>query len=42
MLEKAGVAIETIRDLLGHANIETTRKYLRSSFEELQSAVEVG
>lgn len=41
MLEKAGVAIEAIRDLLGHANIETTRKYLRSSFEELQSAVEV-
>lgn len=41
-LEKNNVAIEAIRDLLGHANIETTRKYLRSSFEELQSAVEVG
>ena len=38
-LEK-GVAIESIRDLLGHNSIETTRRYLRSSMEELQSAVE--
>ena len=38
-LEK-NVAIESIRDLLGHNSIETTRRYLRSSFEELQSAVE--
>lgn len=40
-LERAGRPIEMIRDLLGHENIETTRKYLRSSFDELQSAVEV-
>ena len=40
MLEKIGVAIEAIRDLLGHNSIETTRRYLRSSMEELQSAVE--
>jgi len=40
-LERAGRPIEIIRDLLGHNSIETTRKYLRSSFDELQSAVEV-
>jgi len=40
MLERADTAIEKIRDLLGHESIETTRRYLRSSFEELQSAVE--
>jgi len=40
MLEKAGTPIEAIRDLLGHNSIETTRRYLRSSMEELQSAVE--
>ncbi len=39
-LEKAGVSIESIRDLLGHNSIETTRRYLRSSHEELQAAVE--
>jgi integrase/recombinase XerD len=39
-LEQSGVAIDTIRDLLGHNSIETTRRYLRSSMEELQSAVE--
>jgi site-specific recombinase XerD len=39
-LEKSGVAIEKIRDLLGHGSIETTRRYLASSFEELQNAVE--
>lgn len=39
-LEKSGVAIETIRDLLGHTSIETTRRYLRSSAEELEAAVE--
>jgi integrase len=39
-LERSGVAIETVRDLLGHNSIETTRRYLRSSAEELQSAVE--
>lgn len=38
--ERKGVPIEQIRDLLGHTNIETTRRYLRSSYEELQSAVE--
>jgi len=39
-LEQAGVALETIRDLLGHDHIETTRRYLRSSLAELQSAVD--
>jgi integrase/recombinase XerD len=39
-LERNGTPIETIRDLLGHNSIETTRRYLRSSAEELQSAVE--
>ena len=39
-LEQNGIAIETIRDLLGHNSIETTRRYLRSSLEELMSAVE--
>jgi len=39
-LERAGTVIEQIRDLLGHESIETTRRYLRSSFDELQSAVE--
>lgn len=39
-LEKNGVSIETIRDLLGHNSIEVTRRYLRSSMEDLQSAVE--
>lgn len=39
-LEKNGTAIETIRDLLGHTSIETTRRYLRSSAEELEAAVE--
>lgn len=38
--EHKGIPIEQIRDLLGHTNIETTRRYLRSSSEELQSAVE--
>lgn len=35
-----GITLEGIRDLLGHNSIETTRRYLRSSAEELQSAVE--
>ena len=39
-LESNGTTIEAIRDLLGHNSIETTRRYLRSSAEELQSAVE--
>jgi integrase/recombinase XerC len=39
-LERNGVALETIRDLLGHSTIEQTKRYLRSSAEELQSAVE--
>lgn len=39
-LEKNGEALETIRDLLGHESIETTRRYLRSSLDELTSAVE--
>ena len=32
--------IEAIRDLLGHESVETTRRYLRSSLDELTSAVE--
>jgi integrase/recombinase XerC len=39
-LERNGESIETIRDLLGHESIETTKRYLKSSAEELQSAVE--
>ena len=39
-LEAIGTAIEKIRDLLGHNSIETTRRYLRSSIEDLRSAVE--
>lgn len=39
-LEANGTPIETIRDILGHNSIETTRRYLRSSMEELQSAME--
>ena len=33
-------ALEAIRDLLGHGSIEITRRYLRSSLDELTSAVE--
>jgi site-specific recombinase XerD len=39
-LEKTGTSIEDIRKILGHKSIETTRIYLRSSMEELQSALE--
>jgi site-specific recombinase XerD len=39
-LEKNGATLENIRDLLGHKDIQTTIRYLRSSAEELQSAVE--
>ena len=39
-LEKAGTPVEQIRDLLGHESIETTRRYLRAGWGELQSAVE--
>lgn len=39
-LEANGTPIETIRDILGHNSIETTRRYLRSSMEDLQSAME--
>jgi integrase/recombinase XerD len=39
-LEGTGQSIETIRDLLGHNSIETTRRYLRSSMADLQSAVD--
>ncbi len=39
-LEQAGTELEAIRDLLGHESIETTRRYLRSSLDELTSAVE--
>jgi integrase/recombinase XerC len=39
-LEINGTPLEAIRDLLGHNSIETTRRYLRSSLDELTSAVE--
>lgn len=39
-LEVKGASIEQIRDLLGHASIETTRRYLSAGFDELQSLVE--
>lgn len=39
-LEANGTPIETIRDILGHNSIETTRRYLRSSMEDLQSAMD--
>ncbi len=39
-LESRGASIEQIRDLLGHESIETTRRYLRASFAELQSVME--
>jgi len=39
-LEDKGASIEQIRDLLGHASIETTRRYLSAAFDELQSLVE--
>jgi integrase/recombinase XerD len=39
-LEAIGTAIEKISSLLGHTSIEVTRRYLRSSMEELQAAVE--
>jgi len=39
-LEQHGAAIEQIRDLLGHASIETTRRYLSAAFDELQALVD--
>lgn len=39
-LERAGTPLEAIRALLGHESIETTRRYLRSSLDELTAAVE--
>jgi integrase/recombinase XerC len=39
-LERNGVNLTDIADLLGHEKIDTTRRYLRSSLADLQSAVE--
>lgn len=39
-LDNNGTTLEAIRDLLGHESVETTRRYLRSSLDELTSAVE--
>lgn len=39
-LEKAGTPIEQIRDLLGHESVETTRRYLRAGWSELEAAIE--
>jgi integrase/recombinase XerD len=38
-LADAGVPIETIAELAGHANIQTTRRYLKASKEKRQAAV---
>jgi integrase/recombinase XerD len=38
-LADAGVPIETIAELAGHANIQTTRNYLKASKEKRQAAV---
>ena len=39
-LERAGKPLELIRDVLGHGSIEQTKRYLRSSAEDIQSALE--
>jgi integrase len=39
-LERNGTPLIDICDLLGHESVETTRHYLRSSLDDLQSAVE--
>lgn len=39
-LERNGANLTDIADLLGHDKIDTTRRYLRSSFDDLQSLVE--
>jgi site-specific recombinase XerD len=39
-LEQTGSTLEEIRDFLGHNSIETTRRYLRSSMEQMQAAVD--
>jgi len=39
-LERNGTSLESIRDLLGHGSIDITQRYLRSSLDELTSAVE--
>lgn len=38
--ERNGTSLADISDLLGHETIETTRRYLRSSLADLESAVE--
>ena len=38
--ERAGVPIATISQWLGHKSIETTRLYLRSSMDEMQSLID--
>jgi len=39
-LEQRGTPIEQIRDLLGHESVETTRRYLRAGWAELEAAIE--
>ena len=39
-LERASTPIATIAKALGHANIETTKKYLEASYAEIESAME--
>lgn len=38
--ERNGTSLSDISDLLGHESVETTRRYLRSSLADLESAVE--
>lgn len=38
--ERNGTSLSDIADLLGHESVETTRRYLRSSLDDLMSAVE--
>jgi integrase len=39
-LERNNTPLEAIRDILGHTTIEQTKRYLRSSAEDIQSALE--
>lgn len=41
MLHEAGIDIITIKDLLGHDSIETTKDYIYSNNERIKSALEI-
>ena len=36
---KNGVDVATIRDMLGHSNIQTTNRYSKSSEEDVENAM---